>query len=126
MARKLARTVTVGGTTYLAGTTPPDEVAAKITVDAAWEPADAGDDQAETGDDAEQQRGDGDQNDDAGDGSDEAGSTDPLQEPPRTGRGSTEEAWRGYAQALGVTDVPEDAGRDDVIALLAERGFIDA
>lgn len=38
-------------------------------------------------------------------------------EPPRAGRGSSEDAWREYATSLGI-DVPADAGRDDIIALV--------
>lgn len=42
------------------------------------------------------------------------------EEPARSGRGSGEDAWREYATELGV-DVPEDAGRDDIIALVDAR-----
>lgn len=40
-----------------------------------------------------------------------------VAEPPRAGRGSSEDAWREYATGLGI-DVPNDAGRDDIIALV--------
>lgn len=40
-----------------------------------------------------------------------------AEEPPRSGRGSGEDAWRTYATGLGI-DVPEDAGRDDIVALV--------
>jgi hypothetical protein len=36
-------------------------------------------------------------------------------EPPRSGKGSSTEAWQRYAASLGVT-VPEDASRDDIVA----------
>lgn len=36
--------------------------------------------------------------------------------PPRAGAGSGVEAWRRYAEGQGV-DVPEDASRDEIIAL---------
>ncbi len=42
------------------------------------------------------------------------------EEPPRGGEGATEEAWRAYAEALGV-EVPDGAGRDDIIALVDAR-----
>lgn len=38
--------------------------------------------------------------------------------PPRAGPGSGVEAWRAYANSLGI-DVPEDRGRDDIIADVA-------
>lgn len=38
-------------------------------------------------------------------------------EPPRTGAGSGFEAWHAFATAQGI-DVPEDAKRDDIIALV--------
>lgn len=40
-----------------------------------------------------------------------------LEEPPRGGAGATGDAWREYASALGL-EVPEDAGRDDIVALV--------
>lgn len=40
---------------------------------------------------------------------------DALTPPPRYGKGSSEEAWRDYAEALGV-DVSGAASRGDVIA----------
>ena len=41
-------------------------------------------------------------------------------EPARAGRGSGLEAWAGYARGLGI-EVPEDATRDDVIALVDQH-----
>lgn len=41
------------------------------------------------------------------------------EEPPRSGRGSGIEAWVTYAESLDL-DVPDDASRDDVIALVDE------
>jgi len=38
-------------------------------------------------------------------------------EPPRTGTGSTTDAWAAYAKATGI-EVPDDAKRDDIIALV--------
>jgi hypothetical protein len=49
----------------------------------------------------------------------------PGKEPPRSGKGSGRDAWAAYAVQRGV-DVNDDATRDDVIDLLAERGLIDA
>lgn len=40
-----------------------------------------------------------------------------LQAPPRTGAGSGLEPWLTYAGHRGI-DVPDGAGRDDVIALV--------
>lgn len=41
--------------------------------------------------------------------------------PPRAGAGSGGGAWRAYAEDHGVA-VPDDAGRDDVIAALDAAG----
>ena len=40
-----------------------------------------------------------------------------VQEPPRRGPGSGEEAWRKYATRIGVT-FPEDANKGDILALV--------
>lgn len=37
--------------------------------------------------------------------------------PPLSGRGSGKGAWADYAEELGI-DVPEDATRDDIVALV--------
>lgn len=47
----------------------------------------------------------------------------PPSAPPRAGRGSSLDAWRGYADAVGVT-YPADAGRDDIIAACARAGVL--
>jgi hypothetical protein len=39
------------------------------------------------------------------------------EEPPRSGKGSGLEAWKAYAEGLDIV-VPDDASRDDVIALV--------
>lgn len=39
------------------------------------------------------------------------------EEPPRAGRGSSVEAWRAYAETLGLL-VDENASRDDIVALV--------
>ena len=58
-------------------------------------------------------------------GSDEAvvttGQAD--QPPPRSGKGSSKEAWAAYAQAKGVT-VDEGMSREDIIAELETRDII--
>lgn len=41
-------------------------------------------------------------------------------EPPRTGRGSSREAWVAYAEGLGIA-VPDDASKDDIVALVDSR-----
>lgn len=46
-----------------------------------------------------------------------------LSEPPRSGKGATEAAWRAYAAQLGV-DVAADADRGDIIARLKDDGRI--
>lgn len=42
-----------------------------------------------------------------------------MEEPPRSGRGSGFDAWADHAANLGL-DVPEDATRDDIVALVDE------
>jgi hypothetical protein len=50
---------------------------------------------------------------------------EPLpQPPPRAGRGSSETAWRAYAELVGVS-VPDGAGRDDIIAACEQAGVIE-
>jgi hypothetical protein len=44
-------------------------------------------------------------------------------EPPRSGKGATEAAWRAYAESFGVT-VPQSADRGDIIARLKDDGYI--
>jgi hypothetical protein len=46
-----------------------------------------------------------------------------LSEPPRSGKGATTAAWRTYAQQFDV-DVPAEADRGDIIALLKDDGHI--
>lgn len=41
--------------------------------------------------------------------------------PPRTGRGSGQQAWATYAAACGVT-VPDGTSREDIIAVLDAAG----
>lgn len=53
---------------------------------------------------------------------------DELAVPPMNGRGSGADAWRGYglaaAERAGITlDIPADAGRDDIVALLEGAGI---
>ena len=54
---------------------------------------------------------------DVWDGDAPAGADEPDSggEPPRSGKGSSTEAWQKYAASLGV-EVPEDASRDDIVA----------
>lgn len=42
------------------------------------------------------------------------------QEPARSGRGSSLEAWKTYAKGLGI-EVPDDADRDGIIKLVDEH-----
>lgn len=46
-----------------------------------------------------------------------------LSEPPRSGKGASTAAWRAYAEQFDV-DVPADADRGDIIALLKNDGHI--
>lgn len=46
------------------------------------------------------------------------------EEPPRSGKGSSVAAWKAYAASRGVT-VEEDATRERIIDLIAERGLIE-
>lgn len=46
-----------------------------------------------------------------------------LPEPPRSGRGATTAAWRAYAAQFDV-EVPAEADRGDIIALLKDDGYI--
>lgn len=50
----------------------------------------------------------------SGDGPDVGGGEDDDERPPRSGKGSSLEAWRQYATDHGVA-VPDDASRDDII-----------
>lgn len=54
---------------------------------------------------------------------DEGAAAPVLPEPPRSGRGATEAAWRAYAAQLGV-DVASAADRGDIIARLKDDGRI--
>lgn len=53
-------------------------------------------------------------------GSDDPSDDDGPVAPPRSGPGSGVQAWRTYAETLGV-DVPDDASRDDIVDLLDNR-----
>lgn len=50
--------------------------------------------------------------------------TAPVEEPPRSGKGSSRDAWAAYAAVKGV-DVTEGASREDIIAVLAEHGLVE-
>lgn len=78
------------------GDTVPDWVAAQITNPDAW----VDDETAPAADPA---------------GDESAPHDNTEGAPPKTGKGSGLANWLAYAESLGV-EVPEDAGRDDVIA----------
>lgn len=111
MARRLRTAVAVHtpkGTVWLsAGQSPSADVAALITAPDAWE-----DDVTVS-----------DSHDDDGAGTDRieapVDDDDPA-EPPRSGPGSGIDAWRSYAEALGIETGP-DMSRDDIIAAVTER-----
>jgi hypothetical protein len=46
-----------------------------------------------------------------------------LPEPPRSGKGSSETAWRAYAAQFGV-EVPASSDRNAIIAQLKDDGYI--
>lgn len=46
-------------------------------------------------------------------------------EPPRAGKGSGRDAWAEFASTKGV-DVEADASRDEIIAQLADAGYVEA
>lgn len=102
MARALRRTVVSGGVSYPAGTTATAELSKLITNPRAWDGED--DAQAPAPTPSQQQS--------------------EAQEPPRGGAGSGESAWRAYAAHLGI-DIPEDADRGDIIALVDAHGSED-
>ncbi|MFD8496334.1 hypothetical protein [Amycolatopsis sp. NPDC059657] len=57
-----------------------------------------------------------------GDQSPAAAPTEPLPEPPRSGKGSGADAWREYAMSTGWFDsVSEDANREEIIAAVDEQ-----
>ncbi|WP_409186486.1 hypothetical protein F9C11_20545 [Amycolatopsis sp. VS8301801F10] len=52
---------------------------------------------------------------------DGGGGEDDLVEPPRSGKGSSVEAWRDYAEKLGwFEEIPADATRDDIVKAVDE------
>ena len=80
------------------------------------EPEQPGDDEGQA-DDGQAHEGDEGQ---GGDGDRELGATRRA-EPPRSGRGSSIEAWTDYARQLGL-EVHPDMTRDDIIELVDQDG----
>lgn len=101
MARKLAVNVTVGDTTYEAGTTPPAEVAEQITNPKAWGKV-------------------------ATATTTPAGKVDPgpVAEPPRNGKGSGREPWAEFAKSKGV-EVADDDTAATLQTKLEDAGHIE-
>lgn len=56
---------------------------------------------------------------DKAEGQDAGSGSEGASEPPRAGRGSALEVWQAYAESQGIA-VPEDASRDDIVALVDE------
>jgi hypothetical protein len=133
MAKRLSTNVVLtnlnGGTvTYRMGSTPPDDVAERITNPDAWvddteapvvvepvvpvivRPTPPGQPSVDLGAAGAQGTPPP-----TGDGDPAAG-----QEPARNGK---TEAWKAYAEALGQT-VEDDAGRDEIIAQLVAASLI--
>lgn len=54
--------------------------------------------------------------------SEPAPDADPDGPPPKTGQGSGVDKWKAFAESKGIT-VPEDAKRDDIVALVADAGI---
>lgn len=112
-ARKLKATVHLDGEVYEAGTKVPAEVAARITNPKAW-----GKDSTPSGDAP----------DPAADTSDDGPKgTDAEVIPPLTGKGSSVDAWRAYANAAALArglniEIPEDAKRGDIVEALEAAG----
>jgi hypothetical protein len=103
VVRTLNMHVHVDGVWYRPGATPPPEVAKRITNPDVW----AGDAEPEQATPAP--------------GKDTGEATGGnLPEPPRAGKGSGTDAWLAYAKDQRI-EVPEDAGRDDIIALVDAR-----
>lgn len=93
MARELSANVYVDGVLYgPAGESPPKDVAERITNPKAWAgTVDADDDSGEAG------------------------------IPPKGGAGSGKDAWKAYADSLGVA-VDDEASRDDIVAAIEAAG----
>jgi hypothetical protein len=113
MGRTLKRTVIKAGVTYARGTAETSELSELIPNPAAWEgePDPAPKKRASRSSRSSSSSS----NDSGSDGGAE------KSEPPRGGEGATADAWREYATGLGI-EVPEDAGRDDIVALVDARG----
>jgi len=109
---QLARNVHIGGVWYRPGDTVPDEVAARLTNPAVW----AGGQRPVVAAPAADP--------DAGGSAPPPTEKSETQAPPRSGRGSGEKAWAQFAHARGV-QVPEGAGRDDIIAACEQAGVVD-
>jgi hypothetical protein len=56
--------------------------------------------------------------------SEEPSSAQGDEEPPRSGKGSSKEAWAEFAQTHGV-QVEDGDSRDDIIAALVEAGVVE-
>lgn len=111
MGRVLRRRVLTGGKSYPAGTKETAALKKAISNPAAWE-----DDGEREPAPARRSRSSS-SSASGGSGSAEGPGNE---EPPRGGEGATEEAWREYAAKLEL-EVPEGAGRDDIIALVDAR-----
>jgi hypothetical protein len=111
MARRLTTFVHVGGNVYGPDDDVPADVAARIG-DHAWESDDDqdGDEPAAVG------------FDDPGTRENTTGPT--VEAPPRSGRGSSVDAWRTFAEQRDL-DVPADATREDIIAAAEDAGMIE-
>lgn len=109
MPRLLRRTVTIDGVRYRAGTSPPGDVADRITNPTVWEPGPDGADEVTAV--AAGAHGD-------------APAPAP---PPRAGKGSSTPAWAAFAArtAGGQETDWADLGRDEIITRLESDGVID-
>jgi hypothetical protein len=107
--RTLNTYVHVDGVWYRPGTVPPPEVAKRITNPDVWDG------------EPEQSAAEPVQPPAPAKVPDTTGSSGGnLPEPPRAGKGSGTDAWLAYAKDHGI-EVPADAGRDDIVALVDAR-----
>lgn len=123
MAKRLATNVVLtspnGGTvTYRAGSTPPGEVADRITNPDAWAAEDSETEPTPTPSPAPAVNPPNPPSPPTPPS--DSGSGTAGEEPARNG---TTEAWKSYAEGLGQT-VEGDAGRDAIIAQLVAAGLI--
>lgn len=116
MGRQLKAAVIIGENVYRPGDTPSDEDAKLITNPAAWGEDDNAD-AFETAGPTPTGNTDGIGGTVTGNGA--------LPAPPRSGRGSGEDAWQAWANTRADLDVAPDAKKADIIAAAEDAGLIE-